>query len=598
MSVTEHQFGATCPSCGRFVGPLEKCPYCGANITKRLPLRAIRLACLVLAVLGVGALVFAVSGAATPTTHISAIGATMNYAYVRLYGRVTQGPVYDADAGSLRFNIADDTGEIQAWAFGDVARELLAANKVPAMGDRIDVQGTLRVRDDFTSLNVASAAKLELVPPTPTAILIQDIGADDEMKFVMVQGDVREIEQPYDGLTLVTIGDEGGEIDVAVNGDLNELYGALTPIERGDSVQVQGIVAYYRDTPQLLLRHPRDLTRLDVPNTAGALAQVDALDAARVGQWVKVSGTVTSVTPFAQGLRVMLDDGTGELLVLLWQDVFDQLANAADLQNGARLVLAGRLAEYRGKLEIIPARGEDIQIGAPTAGGVAADPAASASQAQPTQIAHSSAEPSRTPRATRAPTSVPILRTISGLTSEDKESTVIVRGTITKASPFSQGMRYTVEDNTADIILLIWSDVLNAFDNHALLVPGAKVRVQGKLDEFNGALEIIPRDAADIKITKVSALPTPSVRSVQSVTTDDLDKSVRLEGTVTAITEFSQGKYFVLRDDTGEIQIAVFRNVLEPIQGRFVAGAQVMVDGKVNLFRGKLEVVADSVTFR
>src|SRR4029079_856342 len=109
-----NQSGATCPSCGRFVGPLEKCPHCGADVKKRLPLKYLRVACLLLALTGIGILLYVVSGASVPSTKIGNVGATMNYAYVRLVGTVTRGPLYDPDAQTLRFYIADDTGEIQA----------------------------------------------------------------------------------------------------------------------------------------------------------------------------------------------------------------------------------------------------------------------------------------------------------------------------------------------------------------------------------------------------------------------------------------------------------------------------------------------------
>ncbi len=151
----------------------------------------------------------------------------------------------------------------------------------------------------------------------PSEVEISAIGAGDELDYVLVQGDVRERREPYPGLTLLTIGDASGEIDVAVTGDIETLYGALPPFELGDSLQVRGIVTYFRDTPQLSLRQPSDLERLDVPNTAAVVARISELDAARVGQLVRVSGQVTRADGFSQGMRVSLDDGTGEILLLL-----------------------------------------------------------------------------------------------------------------------------------------------------------------------------------------------------------------------------------------------------------------------------------------
>ena len=111
---------------------------------------------------------------------IGSVVATTNYAYVRIEGLVTRGPIYDVDAQSLRFYITDDTGEIQATTFRDVTEQLVAKNQVPATGDKISVEGTLRIRDDFNSLNVASATNLHSRPPSPVEINIGEIGQDDE----------------------------------------------------------------------------------------------------------------------------------------------------------------------------------------------------------------------------------------------------------------------------------------------------------------------------------------------------------------------------------------------------------------------------------
>jgi hypothetical protein len=49
---------ATCPSCGRYVGPADgdSCPHCGARLAGRVTIRALRIGALVLAMLGLGLL--------------------------------------------------------------------------------------------------------------------------------------------------------------------------------------------------------------------------------------------------------------------------------------------------------------------------------------------------------------------------------------------------------------------------------------------------------------------------------------------------------------------------------------------------------------
>lgn len=544
-----------------------------------------------LAILGVAILIFAMSGSAVPTTKIGNIGATMNYAYVRIDGTVTRGPIYDADAQQLRFYIADDTGEIQAASFRDVTEQLISQNKIPTVGDKISVEGTLRVRDDFTSFNVATADKLTLVSPSASEIKINEIGYDDEWHFVGVRGDVREIRQPYEGLTLVTLGDAGGEMDVAINADIEKLFGALPPVQLGDTVKVQGIVTYFRDAPQLFLRHPRDFQKLENENTAATTNKIGELDSARVNQRVQVSGNVTRVSKFSQGVRATLQDDSGEIVLVLWQDVIDEIPNAAELQKGAQVSALGKLTEYRGELEIVPNRASDVKISAAVAQNITTP------QTNATTAPNETAEPTNTPRPTREPTAVPVARTIASITAADKDARVIVTAKISRASKFSQGMRYVLNDDSGNITLLIWSDVLEKISARDELKQGAEIRVTGQIDVFNDTLEIIPERAQDVELVAAAVVPTVTIRTINSISTNDLDQRVLLKATITDLQDFSAGKYVTIQDDSGKIRVTVFKNVLAPIQDQLAIGAQVTVRGKVNVFRGNLEIVADEIVF-
>ena len=84
-----------------------------------------------------------------PPSKISDITSTSNYAYVQINGVVSRGPNYNPDAQSITFWVRDDTGEIMVSAFRDQTQELIAADRVPAPGDTIALQGTLRVRDEI-----------------------------------------------------------------------------------------------------------------------------------------------------------------------------------------------------------------------------------------------------------------------------------------------------------------------------------------------------------------------------------------------------------------------------------------------------------------
>ncbi len=565
--------GAICPSCGRFVGPLEQCPYCGASVRKRLPLRYFRLGSIALAIIGLAALLYAVGGSATPKVKVASIAATMNYAYVRLEGQVTRGPVYNPNTQELRFYLTDSTGEIMVSSFRAVTRQLLALNKIPVAGDHVAVEGTLRLRDDFVALNLIGPEKLELAHPAARAVKIGEIGRDHNLQIVSISGDVREVRTPYNGLTLIAVGDATGEIEVAVYSDIAALSGSPPDAQIGDAVQVNGTVTFYKDSPQIALTDSQDLTKLDAGTAPETLTRIGELPGSRVGTRISVAGNVTEVKKFSQGLRVILDDGSGTITLLLWQDTLSQVAHAEQLAKGARVQALGKLSEYHGELEVVPDRGSDVEIAA-----VAMAPV-------------------ETPTPARSPTPTPAARSIGSLSPGDEDRTVVVSGRISRASSFSSGMRYTLDDGTGTITLLLWSDVLEETKNGDALKVGARVQATGKVNIFNNALEVVPDKGANVTLLALSTLPTPAPRTIGSLRADDVGTVVIIGGRVSKIANFSMGKYVTLSDDTGEIRVTLFTSVLQamPDQARsaLVEGAKLTVRGEVNLYRGELELVPD-----
>ncbi len=533
-----------------------------------------------LALGGIGILLFAVSGAATPTLSIGNITPTMNFAYVKIVGKVTRGPIYDAEQESLRFYVADDTGELQVGSFREVTQQLVSEGRVPTVGDAVEVEGTLRVRDDFTTLNLSSADKVDVIAPELTTRTWQEITRADELTLMELQGDVREIRQPYNGLTVVTVGNRGGEVDVAVYGDVEALYGPPVSLEPGDGVRLRAIVTFFRDAPQLVLRHPRDLTKLEPGAIAPFVSEIGNLTEARLDELVEVEGEVTRISAFSAGMRATVEDISGEITVVLWQDIADELREQP-IERGARVRVRGKLTEYRGELEIIPVRVSDLTV-------LEAAPVARVDE-------NGSQEATRTPFPTRAPTAIAVERSIGSIRPEEAGARVVVEGTILRASEFSQGMRYTLDDGTGRILLLIWSDVLETVAARGSLLEGARVRVLGEVEVFNGQLEVIPETGEAVELIAAAVVPTVAIRMSNSISTDDLDQRVIVRGTVFELADFSAGKKFTLQDDAGMITVTVFDNVLVTTNRDLAVGASVTVRGRVDVFQGELEVIADEV---
>lgn len=542
-----------CPSCGRYVGPYETCPYCGARQAPRVSLRAVKWAALLLATVGLALLWLAATRLPLPRISINQASATMNFAYVEIAGQVVRGPTYNPDSRSLSFTVADDTGEMRVWAFRDVVDELRAAGKIPGLGDRVTVAGTLRVREEDVSLTLNAPEHLQVTRPQAEERTVSSITAADALRRVRVRGQVWDLREPYSGLLLITLRDPTGAIALAVDDSLRFLTGDLRPPEVGQSLEVTATVALYRDTPQLVPPSVGDIVPLAETVPVAEKRPIGTLSAADQGRLVTVQGTVREAEPFSAGYRMLLEDDTGSVTILLWQDLYRALPDPLSLQAGAQLEVTGEVSLYRNTLEVVPVRPRDVVL------------------------------------LTVAPSARAL--PIRALADQPLGATVTVEGTVVGAESFQNGFRLTLDDGTGQVVLLLWLSAYDELPDPANLRTGARVRATGELEEYRGQREVVPRRGTDVAVTPPAEAPPR--REIASITAADLGVTVTVEGTVTRSDPFSQGQRVWVDDGSGEILVLLWSNIYERVVGReqLAPGARVQVTGAVAEYRGALELV-------
>ena len=596
---------ATCPSCGRDAGANEICPHCGADLKHRLKIRTFGILAIVVAVAGVALLLFFATRLPVPAVKISDITSTSNYAYVQLNGVVTRGPNYNPDAQSITFWVRDDSGEIMVSAFRDQTQELIAADRVPAPGDAIALQGTLRVRDETPSLTIDSADAVKLTRATVGAAdrAIGSITTADDLQGAIVIGMIRQIKEPYPGLKLITLRDATGAIDLALPTEFEAAFGATPPITIGQSVKVIGTVTKFEDTPQIAVRRGADITPLQDGVALAKFAPLRDITAADTGKWVRTQGEIALVTPGDKNTKITLTDQDRRLTVLIWPNVWAALPQA-DLQVGAQLNAQGEVSVFRGDLEIVPELVSDLEV--------TVRPAMAVVQA----------------------------KAIGAITSEDVKALIVTQGTIEDADDFSKGTRYTLSDPSGSIVLLVWDDAIGPQQRQALLTVGATVSVTGQIDEYRGQLEIAPREKVDVVVvsaptvvveipptpaleatspleptatitataTPAAATPTPAatetpeptkepvasgnVVPINSITQDSVGQTVTVRGKVVDTASFSAGFKFVLDDGTGKVNLTLFSGDYKfvPQRAGLNYGADVQVTAEVAEFKGVQEL--------
>lgn len=601
---------STCPSCGRDPGLNPRCPHCGADLKRRVSIRTYGLIAIAVAVVGLGVLWFFATRAPIAAVKIAAIQATSNYAYVQIDGRVSRGPNYNPTAQALTFWVRDDTGEIMVSAFREVTQELIAADQVPAPGDAVSLQGTLRVREDQPSLTLDSAKSLTLEPATLNAPL-REIGSlqlSDVLAGVRVQGVVRAIKNPFDGLKLITLRDATGAIDLAIPTELEPLIGATLPLTLGQSVEVAGTVTAFETTPQLSLRRGRDITALTERVEFARPTPLENITADMAGRWVRVQGIVDDVSPFSAGVRVTLSRGDKQLVVVIWQDVWDRSADQSAIEPGATLAASGEVNVFRGELEIIPEQPIDLAVikqavVAPTPTTAPPPtitpfptaivaPAASITVTAAPQATVTGAPPTRSaPASSPTPDAGPArVVSISALTNDHVGQVFAVRAKVVETSSFSAGFKFLLDDGTGRISLTIFDSDYRFVPDRAGLNVGAEVLAEGKVAVFQGVLELQPNAGRDVTILSAGSSATVPVSPINQLTKPGL--FVAVEGTITEVRPFSSGTNLTVDDGTGTIRVTIFDNVLAYVPNRsgLVAGAKVRVVGKTDFF-GRMQVV-------
>lgn len=157
-----------CPSCGRFIGVYERCPYCLALTPKRLSIRVFKVISVLTSTVGLLILLFYAQTIQTPEVKIADLGPLSNFAHVRLVGEVERSYGIHKQWKSLAFTLSQPgkDGElmtIRVSAYAKVAKEIEERNLVPADGDLVSVEGTVRFQKDSPSLLINAPEHLRIV---------------------------------------------------------------------------------------------------------------------------------------------------------------------------------------------------------------------------------------------------------------------------------------------------------------------------------------------------------------------------------------------------------------------------------------------------
>lgn len=202
-------------------------------------------------------------------------------------------------------------------------------------------------------------------------------------------------------------------------------------------------------------------------------------------------------------------------------------------------------------------------------------------------------EPTLTP--TPAPTATPeaVLTPIGDVTAGRIGEEVTVEGDVVGTESFKAGFKFTLDDGTGQIILLMWHDVYDDCWDAPEINLGARVRATGEIGEYEGVLQIEPGFGGEVKAIKGAASWAPS-RDIGSLSGDDVGQRVMIEGSIVRVEGRGTWVKVFVGDETGEILVFIYENVLARIPNNTALGAEgtrVRIVGAVGIYDYNLEIL-------
>ena len=196
-----------------------------------------------------------------------------------------------------------------------------------------------------------------------------------------------------------------------------------------------------------------------------------------------------------------------------------------------------------------------------------------------------------TPTETPSPTPEFIQTPISALPGLMGEEVTVI-GKVTATGSLSQGYKFTLDDGSGQVTLLMWHNVYDDCYATPQLNIGAEVRVTGKVGEYQGELQVVPRFGSQVKVQRAGGAFAPSITI--NTARDYMGQVVQVTGEIGNVSGTSSAVTLSVFDETGAAPVFIWRTILDRIPKANPAlgtvGTRVRVVGVVQEYRGNLQI--------
>ncbi|WP_297489541.1 OB-fold nucleic acid binding domain-containing protein [Thermococcus sp.] len=352
---------------------------------------------------------------------------------------------------------------------------------------------------------------------------------------------------------VLTIEGDGRKVRIIAKRSLLSVLNPIT-VGVGTTVKVTGEV---KDADEMMAKEIVLLEPLQSPK----LLPIGNVKEDMLGEIVVVEGNVKELKEIGSNLKLVLDDGTGEIAVFIPGSVVRELSNdtRSKLKEGLGVEVGGYLDEYKGTLEIIPYTASGIRpLGKPL-GVTTSSPATSTT---------STAETGGGVKWV----------TVAGLSNASGE--VYLNATWVKLYYSNHNYLMEVSDESGKANLTVSRDLL-----------------PNPAEDGTGSLLELVVDAPSMIIKNLSVLnPNPSpLLSTANITPELMGRTVVVEGEISGFKTIGANLKFTVVDGTGNVTVFVPSSVAgklpSDLREGLGDGAKVTVAGYVTEYKGTIEII-------
>jgi DNA/RNA endonuclease YhcR with UshA esterase domain len=337
---------------------------------------------------------------------------------------------------------------------------------------------------------------------------------------------------------------------------------------------------------------------------AEAKTDIGSIEGLPIDSTVEVQATIKSISKPGEGskapVKLTIADETGSIALVIRQDSFEVIESQYGLATGDSIRVLAQVTEFRNERQLTLRNVADISVlsksAAPAspAPSIMPGPAPSTTPTPPPSTTPSPAPPQKTKPTT------PLAKINQSMNGQE----VYIQATISDIREPREGSKapfiVTLSEGDSKVSMVFWSNLHKQIAQHIRV--GNVIRATAVVSEYRGTLQLKLRNAKDIE--SVGAAPTAQAANpepadgkatIGSITEGWANRTVTISGNISSSDSIGKGQRLRLHDDTGEIQVVLWDNVLSRIPAtEFQSGRSVSVTGRVKVYRGQLEVVPDS----